>query len=64
MGRDQAEPAVMIRGWSEIAKLLGFYAPEVVKVQVSRDVERLEARYAAMTDDELLAIVAGTGQVG
>jgi len=61
MARDQSEPATMIRGWFEIGKMLGLYAPEVVKVQASRDVELLEQKYNAMSDEELLAVIAGNG---
>ena len=51
----------MIRGWFEIGKMLRLYAPEVVKVQASRDVELLEQKYNAMSDEELLAVIAGNG---
>lgn len=61
MGREQQNPAVMIQGCVQLAKLLGFYEPEVVKVGISSDVGRLQAKFAAMSDQELLAIVAGQG---
>jgi phage terminase small subunit len=61
MGREQQNPAVMIQGCVQLAKLLGFYEPEAVKVDISSDVGRLQAKFAAMSDQELLAIVAGQG---
>lgn len=61
MGREQQNPAVMIQGCVQLAKLLGFYEPEVVKVGISDDLGRLQAKFAAMSDQELLAIVAGQG---
>ena len=56
MGREQQNPGVMIQGYVQLAKLLGFYEPEVVKVGVSGDMERLQAKFAAMSDEELLAL--------
>jgi phage terminase small subunit len=59
MGRDQQNPAVMIGGLAQIAKMLGFYEPERVSVQLSAAGSHLKAKYEAMTDDELLEIIAG-----
>lgn len=60
-GRDQSNPMAMIRGWSEIAKMLGFYAPEVKKVDLnvagSLDMEKLHL----LSDAELLAGIMGAG---
>lgn len=58
MGREQRNPAVMIQGCVQIAKLLGFYAPEVLELGVTADTARLQARFAAMSDAELLAIAS------
>lgn len=59
MGRDQQNPAVMISGLVQIAKMLGFYEPEQVSIQLSAGGDRLRAKYEAMTDEQLLAIIAG-----
>jgi hypothetical protein len=59
MGREQQNPAVMISGLVQIAKLLGFYEPEQVAVTVNADGERVKAKYAAMSDDELISIIEG-----
>jgi phage terminase small subunit len=59
MGREQQNPAVMIQGCVQLARLLGFYEPEHVSLTLNANSERLMAKYAAMSDDELLAIAAG-----
>ena len=59
MGREQQDPAVMIQGYVQLAKLCGFYEPEVRQVELSGDSERWKAKLAAMSDRELLAIIAG-----
>ena len=59
MGREQQNPAAMITGFVQIAKLCGFYEPEKVNLTLSAGGERLSAKFAAMTDGELLAIIAG-----
>lgn len=57
MAKTQVNPGAMIRGLVEIAKMLGYYAPEKVQVEVSDDAERLAAKFEAMSDAELLAII-------
>ena len=55
--RAASNPMAQIRGWSEIAKMLGYYAPERQVVEVTPAQVRLRADYESMTDDQLLAIV-------
>ena len=57
VARQKADPMAMIRGWAEIGKLIGAYAPERRKIEISADAEALQAKFAAMSDAELLAIV-------
>lgn len=57
LGREQANPSVMIIGCVQLAKLLGFYEPEVVQVGFSLENDRLKAKFSAMSDDELVAII-------
>ncbi len=64
MGREQGNPAVMISGLVQIAKMLGFFEPERVSVQLSAGGERLRAKYEAMSDEQLLAIIAGDLSAG
>ena len=59
MGRQQQKPAAIIAGFVQIAKLCGFYEPEKVNLTLNAGGKRLSAKFAAMSDDELLAIIAG-----
>ena len=59
MGREMRNPAVIIQGCVQLAKLLGFYEPERLKVDMTVDAASLQAKFAAMTDEELLTIAAG-----
>ncbi|MEF8699083.1 MAG: terminase small subunit [Candidatus Accumulibacter sp. UW26] len=57
MAREQQNPAAMISGLVQVAKLCGFYEPEVRRIEVSDSAARVQAKYAAMSDDELLSII-------
>ena len=59
MARLAADPATMIKGWTEVGKILGHYTPEVKRVEVSMNQKRLQSKYEAMTDEELLRIIDG-----
>jgi len=59
LGRKQANPAGMIAGWREIARICGLYAPERLTVGV--EAVGTENDFVRMSDTELLAIVADTG---
>lgn len=59
MARLGADPATMIKGWTEIGKILGHYAPEVKKVEISGKQKRLQSKYEAMTDEQLAQIIDG-----
>ena len=61
LARQQANPAGMIAGLREIAKMCGYYAPETKKVGLTVDQDSLRAKYEVMSDEELLAIIAGGG---
>lgn len=54
-----AEPASMIKGWSEIAKMLGLYAPEVKKIEMTGNQARLQSKFQQMSDHDLLMIIEG-----
>lgn len=62
MAREKVEPAAMIRGLVEIAKILGYYAPETVRLELSTDAEVLKAKYEAMSDQDLVEIIANNGR--
>ena len=61
MAREQRNPAGMVAGLREIGKLMGFYAPERVKVAVDTDQAAELRRLEGMTDGELLALMGGRG---
>ncbi|MGA0610082.1 hypothetical protein [Caldimonas sp. KR1-144] len=51
-----SDPAVEIMGWKEIAKICGFYAPEVKKVELSGPAAKVLDRMQQLSDEELLRI--------
>ena len=58
LAKEQQDPAAMIRGWSELAKLMGFYAPQRHQVAVeTREQRAALGRFEDMTDAELLAVM-------
>jgi phage terminase small subunit len=59
MARQQNNPVAMVAALRESAKISGFYAPERRKVEISVDGARLQAQFAAMSDQELLALAEG-----
>jgi hypothetical protein len=59
MAREQQNPAAMIGGLVQLGKMCGFYEPEVGRIELSGDGERLQAKFAAMSDRELLTIATG-----
>jgi len=56
MARMQGDSANVIKGWSEVAKILGHYAPEVKRIELSANQQRVRSKFEALSDDELLAI--------
>jgi hypothetical protein len=56
MAKLMAEPNAMVKGWSEIGKMCGYYEPIVHRVQVTNNNPLLE-RLQQMTDAELLAAI-------
>ena len=56
--RETQDPAGMIRGWAEIGRLCGFYAPEQrIKVDVNIAAKRFIGQLETMSDVELMDIV-------
>lgn len=51
-----ADPLTQIAGWREIAKICGFYAPEVKKIEISGSSKTVLDRMRSMSDEELLQI--------
>lgn len=65
IAKAKLDAGALIRAWVEVSKLLGLYAPEKIKVDVSTTVHgrALMAKYDAMSDEELIAIIEGRDAV-
>lgn len=59
MARMQGDSGNVIKGWTEVGKILGHYAPEVKKIELSMDHARVMAKLEGMSDAELLSIKEG-----
>lgn len=60
--RMQGDAGNMIKGWTEVAKILGHYAPEVKTVNINMNQQRMRSKYEAMTDAELIALMNAPSQ--
>jgi phage terminase small subunit len=65
VAKEKLDAGSMIRGWSEIAKMLGLYAPEKIQLDAAAGDcgAALVAKYEAMSDEELEAIIEGQNAV-
>ena len=59
MARMQGDSGNVIKGWTEVGKILGHYAPEIKKIDITMNQGRLRAKFEALSDEELLAIAEG-----
>jgi len=60
LARELQEPGPMIRAWTQVAAMAGFYKPEVVKATALTPAQaEARGKYEAMSDAELMAVVAG-----
>lgn len=57
LAREKGDPGSMISAWREIAKICGYYAPEVRKVNVNIAAKRVIEKLETLPDAELLAMV-------
>ena len=57
--KEQQNPSAMISGWTALAKLCGFYAPERHKIEMSVGDSAELQRFERMSDGELLKIMHG-----
>jgi len=62
MAKAQVNPGAMIRGLTEIAKMLGYYEPQKMKVELTDNAAQLKAKFEVMSDEELLTIIARAEQ--
>lgn len=57
MAKAMGNPAAMVAALREIGKMLGYYEPEVKRVEISARQSAVEADFAGMSDSELLALI-------
>jgi phage terminase small subunit len=62
MARTMSDPAQMINGAKEVGKMMGFYEPEIIKLETASS-NVLASKFKALTDAELLEIAAGRAKV-
>ena len=58
MARTLADPAQMINGADKIAKMMGYYAPETKRIELTGDAQVLSNRLRTMSDQDLLEMVS------
>ena len=58
MARADRQPGIMVSSMAAIAKLLGMYAVETKRVELSVGQDAVRADFAAMSDAQLLALIA------
>lgn len=63
MARIQADPTPMIQGWTQIAKMCGFYEPTRHKLEVSVNGEVVIQKLQQLDDAQLLALADGQSDV-
>lgn len=64
MARLMSEPATMIVGWREIAKLCGFYEPKKLDLNITVNGSVTLERMSKMSDRELLDIIQRGHETG
>ncbi len=63
MARTLADPSQMINGADKVCKMMGFYAPETLKLEIEGNSKALSARFKQLSDAELFEIAAGRAKV-
>lgn len=62
LARENRDPQAMIAGATQVARMLGFYAPAKVDVKKADDLRESRNKLAGMTDAELYALIEGAAQ--
>lgn len=60
MAREQRNPMAMISAWKQVSLLMGYNAPQQLKVEVAPDGGARMHRLERLSDAELLALMAGS----
>lgn len=55
--REQGNPLGMIRGWSELGRMLGYFSISATRVEKTPGVSGVLSDIANMSDDELSALI-------
>ena len=63
MARTLADPSQMINGADKVAKMMGYYAPETLKLEIEHNTKAFTAKFRALSDGELLKIAAGQAKL-
>lgn len=63
MARIQADPSQMINGADKVAKMMGYYAPETLRLEVEQNSKSLQNKFRQLSDAELYEIAAGKAKV-
>ena len=63
MARTLADPANMINGADKIAKMMGYYAPETRRIEISDDAKVLSNQLRNMSDADLIELAARRAKV-
>lgn len=63
MARTLADPAQMINGAKEVGKMMGFYEPETLKLEVAGSTGAMAAKFKQLTDAELFDIASKRAKV-
>jgi len=63
MAKLVSEPGNMVAAAREIGKMLGFYEPETIKVQMTLQQSNMKQKFEALSDEELLQIAEGQARV-
>jgi phage terminase small subunit len=58
LARNLADPAQMIAGAREIGKMMGFYEPETVRVEMSAEHAVIAAKFREMSDEDLYELAS------
>jgi len=58
MARADRQPSIMVSSMAAVAKLLGLYAVETRRVELTAGQDTVQANFSRMTDAQLLALIA------
>lgn len=63
MARTMADPGNMINGADKIAKMMGYYAPETLKLDMTTNQSALQSKLKQLSDADLLEMASGRMKV-